>query len=85
MNEDNKDNTKVAFNEWLTQSKDSKVKTTSLTASEYIGRLTRLRQRLYRKDDLQSIQNNIYILRLLFIDSSNWMNIETNNLDKVVA
>ena len=34
MNEDNKDNTKVAFNEWLTQSKDSKVKTTSLTASE---------------------------------------------------
>ena len=85
MNEDNKDNTKVAFNEWLTQSKDSMVKTTALTASEYIGRLTRLRQRLYGKDDLQSIQNNIYILRLLFIDSSNCMNIETNNLDKVVA
>lgn len=85
MNEDNKDNTKVTFNEWLTQSKDSKVKTTSLTASEYIGRLTRLSQRLYGKDDLQSIQNNIYILRLLFMDSSNWMNIETNDLDKVVA
>jgi len=32
MNEDNKDSTKVAFNEWLTQSKDHKVKTTSLTA-----------------------------------------------------
>ena len=76
---------KTNFHTWLTQSKDSKVKTTSLTASEYIGRLTRLRQRLYGKDDLQSIQNNIYILRLLFIDSSNWMNIETNNLDKVVA
>ena len=85
MNEDNKDITKVAFNEWLAQSIDSKVKTTSLTAAEDIGRLTRLRQRLYGKDDLQSIQNNIYILRLLFIDSSNWMNIETNNLDKVVA
>ena len=85
MTDENKDNIKVAFNEWLTQSKDNNIKTTSLTASEYIGRLTRLRQRLYGKDDLQSIQNNIYILRLLFIDSSNWMNIETNNLDKVVA
>ena len=85
MTDENKDNIKVAFNEWLTQSKDNNIKTTSLTASEYIGRLSRLSQRLYGKDDLQSIQNNIYILRLLFIDSSNWMNIETNNLDKVVA
>ena len=78
----NEDNTKVAFNEWLTQSKDSKVKTRSLTASEYIGRLTRLSQRLYGKEDFQSLQNNIYILHLLFMDSSHWINIETDDLDK---
>ena len=36
MTDENKDNIKVAFNEWLTQSKDNKIKTTSLTASEYI-------------------------------------------------
>ncbi len=85
MTDENKDNIKVAFNEWLTQSKDNNIKTTSLTASEYIGRLSRLSQRLYGKEDFQSLQNNIYILHLLFMDSSHWINIETDDLDKVVA
>ncbi|MBO4294169.1 MAG: hypothetical protein J5896_01840 [Alphaproteobacteria bacterium] len=71
MTDENKDNIKVAFNEWLTQSKDNMIKTTPLTASEYIGRLNRLSQRLYGKEDFQSLQNNIYILHLLFMDSSN--------------
>ncbi|MBP5215279.1 MAG: hypothetical protein J6039_01835, partial [Alphaproteobacteria bacterium] len=85
MTDENKDNIKIAFNEWLTQSKDNKIKTTSLTASEYIGRLSRLSQRLYGKEDFQSLQNNIYILHLLFMDSSNWINIETDDLNSVVA
>jgi len=66
---------KTNFHTWLTQSKDNQSKTTPLTANEYINRLNRLSKRLYDKEGLQYISDNIYILRLLFMDSSNWVNI----------
>lgn len=75
---------KNTFSQWLTQAKD-KYKTTPLTASEYINRLARLSQRLVDKEDFQYLSNNIYILRLLFMDSSNWININSKDLDNIVT
>ena len=76
---------KTNFHTWLTQSKDNQSKTTPLTANEYINRLNRLSKRLYDKEGLQYISDNIYILRLLFMDSSNWVNIPSEDLDDVIV
>lgn len=73
------------FNTWLIQAKDGKEKTTSLTATEYINRLGRLSQRLFDKEDFQRLSDNIYVLRLLFMNSSKWTHIENSDLDLVVA
>lgn len=76
---------KTNFHTWLTQSKDNQSKTAPLTANEYINRLNRLSKRLYDKEGLQYISDNIYILRLLFMDSSNWVNIPSEDLDDVIV
>lgn len=69
---------KETFNTWLTQTNDTL--TTASTASEYTGRLNRLSLRLYGKTDWPQLANDIYILRLLFADSRNWIHISDEDL-----
>lgn len=73
------------FKNWLISADNKKYKTTILTASEYINRLNRLSQRLYNNEDWQKLSYDLYILKLLFMKNSHWIDIGTADLQKVVS
>lgn len=76
---------KENFQNWLTNSKE-KGKVFSLSTSfEYAKRLNRLCKKLYENLDWEILYNDIYILRLLFMDSSKWTTIKQDDLDLIVS
>ncbi len=76
--------TKEIFRNWLIHPKDNGDVSTSLTADRYVGDINRLSKRLYGYIDWNLLSNELYILKLLFMNSSNWILLDNEDVDLVI-
>lgn len=77
---------KEKFKDWcINKPDDLGEKSKPSTVLEYINRLNRLSQRLYEDNHWENLINDIYTLKLLFMNNRNWQYIEEDDLYKVVT
>ena len=77
---------KEKFKNWcINKPDDLGRKSKPSTILEYINRLNRLSQRLYEDDHWDNLVQDIYILKLLFMNNQNWQYAEEDDLYNVVT
>lgn len=76
---------KESFQNWLTNAKEKNKVFTPSTVFEYAKRLNRLCKKLYDNLNWEILSYDVYVLKLLFMDSSKWIEIRQDDLDLIIS